>query len=206
LKLLRDLGCFADFTFTTVWDEAQPWMVNTVYEAVDADRAKSYNRGTPLKVGKGTKGDLLIFEGPLIFAPSLNPRWLFFYLDDATIHAAIPATERRVDSWVRANIHVEGRPDWVFIKVEGHGAASDAEIEESLGPHFDRALSYLEKRYNDGINYVLYYVTAREAYNLVRAAAANRQGDPRPYLDWIIPPYVANRSQQHLTHLTGVLP
>ncbi len=88
----------------------------------------------------------------------------------------------------------------------GHGAASDAEIQESLGPHFDRALSYLEKRYNDGVHYVLHYVTAREAYNLVRAAAAHLHGDPRQYLDWIIPPYVADQRPQNLPHLVSVVP
>jgi len=39
---------------------------------------------------------------------------------------------------------------------------------------------------------VLHYITAREAYNLARAAADNKSGDPRQYYDYRIPPYLAN--------------
>ena len=42
-------------------------------------------------------------------------------------------------------------------------------------------------------NNVLHYVTAREMYNLVRAAAAGKTGDPRQYMDWVIPPYESSR-------------
>jgi hypothetical protein len=58
-----------------------------------------------------------------------------------------------------------------------------------LGPELDGALAYMERRYNDGARYVLHYITAREAYNLVRAAAANQSGDPRQYYDYVIPRY-----------------
>jgi hypothetical protein len=35
-------------------------------------------------------------------------------------------------------------------------------------------------------------VTAREAYNLIRAAADGKQGDPRQYFNYAIPPYQAD--------------
>jgi len=35
-------------------------------------------------------------------------------------------------------------------------------------------------------------VTAREAYNLARAAADGKTGDPRQYYDYVIPRYEAN--------------
>jgi hypothetical protein len=191
LKLLRSLGCFADFTFPSIWNHAQPSMVNAIYEAADSDRAKSYDRGERLRAGRPAAGDLLIFTGPLVFSPAMNPRWLFLFLENGDIHSTIPLTRRRVDDWIRANVHVEGRPDWVFVKVTSHGAGSDAEAEETLGRDFDGAISYLEARYNDGSRYVLHYVTAREAYNLARAAAANQRGDPSHYLNWQIAPYLA---------------
>jgi hypothetical protein len=50
----------------------------------------------------------------------------------------------------------------------------------------------MEKTYNDGTHYVLHYVTAREAFNLARAAVDGKQGDPRQYYDYRIPPYAAN--------------
>ena len=54
----------------------------------------------------------------------------------------------------------------------------------------DQALTYMEKTYNDGARYVLHYVTAREAFNLARAAVDGKQGDPRQYYDYLIPPYL----------------
>ncbi|MBU1701410.1 MAG: hypothetical protein KJ970_09520 [Candidatus Eisenbacteria bacterium] len=42
---------------------------------------------------------------------------------------------------------------------------------------------------NDGVNYRLHYVSAREAYNIVCAAEDVLSGNPSQYLDYEIPPY-----------------
>ena len=114
------------------------------------------------------------------------------YKRQAEIHAAVPVTPRRVDAWMRANIHVQGRPEWRFIKIHTHGASTKEDADEILGPELDRALTYMEKAYNDGAHYVLHYVTAREAFNVARAAVDGKQGDPHQYYDYLIPPYAAN--------------
>ena len=62
----------------------------------------------------------------------------------------------------------------------------------ALGDDFDSSLSYLERTYNDGTRYVLHYITAREAYNLARAAAEGATGEPQHYLDAYIGQYQAN--------------
>jgi hypothetical protein len=170
--------------------------VNTILEAIDDDGPKSYDHGIPLRVGRPIDDRALVLvEGPLVLSATLNFRKLFIAIEDGNVHWIDPIDERRVDQWVSANVHVPGRPDWVFIKVHGHGASTDEDIEEWLGGHLERGLSYLESRYNDGVNYVLHYVTAREAYNLARAAAADQTGDPREYMDWVIPPYEASRME-----------
>jgi hypothetical protein len=192
LALLHELGCFADFTFPSLWQVSQPPFVNNLYEATDDDRPKSYDHGVPLRAGVTPVGDLLLFQGPLVVAPVLNPVKLFFLVEDGEIHAAVPVTPQRVDYWMRANIHVTGRPDWRFIKVHTHGAQSAEEAGESLGPHFDAALAYMERTYNDGTHYVLHYVTAREAFNLARAAVDGKRGDPRQYYNYIVGRYVAD--------------
>jgi hypothetical protein len=192
LTLLRELGCFADFTFPALWRDTQPSWVNQIAMARDDGNPKSYDRSYPLRVGQYVDGDLLLFQGPLQIYPAWDLRRLFWRVEDGDIHPTVPVDERRVDLWLRANIHVAGRPDWVFIKVHGHGASSDADAGEFLGSNFDRALSHLERRYNDGNSYVLHYVTAREAYNLVRAAEAGMTGKPSKYYDYIVKPYVAN--------------
>jgi hypothetical protein len=47
--------------------------------------------------------------------------------------------------------------------------------------------SHLEQKYNDGKHYLLHYVTAREAYNIVRAAEDGHSGDPNQYRDYLVP-------------------
>jgi hypothetical protein len=187
LRLLHDLGCFADFTFPSVHSSAQPPVVNRIYMAKDDSNAKSYARALPLDA----PGDLTIFEGPLIIAPAWTVRRLFLDVDDGNIHAAIPPSPTRVDRWVSANVHVPERPDWIFVKVFGHTVQSAGDMDSALGAPMDEALAYLEHRYNDGTKYLLHYVTAREAYNLVRAAAAGSAGNPDAYLDATINRYVA---------------
>ena len=192
LKLLKELGCYGDFTFPSVYDWAQPPLVNRIYAAKDDDHPKSYSEARPL-TELDRSATLMIFEGPVIFWPSLNIKHLFFDLDDGDIHAAVPATPRRADSWVHANVHVPERPDWVFIKLFAHGISTPEDEEAVLGPAFDRTLSYLERQYNDGRQYRLRYITAREAYNLARAAAFGATGDPDAYLNAPIAPYVAGQ-------------
>ncbi|HUR33053.1 MAG TPA: hypothetical protein VM032_04610 [Vicinamibacterales bacterium] len=192
IALLRDLGAFADFTFPSIYQDSQPPVVNQIYAARDDERPKSYDRPLPLSALRTGEADLMIFEGPLAFVPTLNARRLFLELDNGDVHASMPASSRRVDTWVRANIHVPQRPEWVFIKMFGHGAESADDIEAVTGGAFDEMLSYLEDQYNDGRRYVLHYVTAREAYNVAMAAADGRTGDPTAYLDYEVKPYVAS--------------
>jgi hypothetical protein len=194
LKVLHDLGCFADFSLPAVYNDAQPDIVNAIYAAKDDDRPKSYNRRLPLGMLTDGSADLMIFQGPLVFAPALNIRRLFLALDDGDIHAAMPASPDRVEHWLRADVHVPERPDWVFIKLWAHGISSAGDEEATLGPDFDRTLTYLEQRYNDGARYALHYVTAREAYNLAMAAARGETGPPEQYLNADVKPYVASGS------------
>ncbi len=192
LRLLREFGCFADFTFPAVYHRAQPPFVNNIYAARDDDSPRSYRFRLPLSDLRNGKADLMIFQGPLVIAPTLSLRRLFLEVDDGDIHPAIPANPTRVRRWINANVHVPGRPDWVFVKVFGHSVSTPGDTEEALGPHFDSALTELERHYNDGRRYVLHYVTAREAYNLAMAAASGATGDPQKYYDSEIKPYVAS--------------
>ena len=40
--------------------------------------------------------------------------------------------------------------------------------------------------FNDGTNFRLHYVTAREMYNIIKAAEAGKSGDPSAYRDFQI--------------------
>jgi hypothetical protein len=54
-------------------------------------------------------------------------------------------------------------------------------MDALLGPAMDETLSYLETAYNDGVRYCLHYVTAREMYNIIKAAEAGASGNPAVY-------------------------
>jgi hypothetical protein len=188
LRLIHELGGFADFTFPSLYWNSQPEVVNRLFMAIDDPGPKSYARALP----PDAPGDLLIFEGPLVLSPSLSLRHLFVDVDDGNLHGSIPPSPERVDRWIWANVHVSDRPDWVFVKVFTHGAQTPEDIDAIVGPAMDRSLDHLEHRYNDGSQYVLHYVTAREAYNLVRAAASGASGAPEMYMNAVVKPYVAD--------------
>lgn len=200
LAVLRDAGCYADFTFPA-WGRMQPRRTNSIYYAEDdRDRPKSYNDGVPVMAGWPATGDLMIFEGPgqLSGIPASLARipgaawlvdriWLTCAMD-----AHLPPWSRRVDRWVEAAVGVQGRPEWVFVKVHSHGAR-----HANYRAYFDGGLaalhSQLRTRYNDGSEWRLHYATAREAYNIVKAAEAGRSGDPEEFRDFELPPYQNTR-------------
>ena len=185
ITLLRRLGCYADFTHPS-WGPMHPRIVNRLYYATDDPlRPKSYDRGAVMYRGTPASGDLLIFEGPSVV------RWRGWRptYDHGDVTMADRPTPERLDAWIRTGIHVGGRPDWVFVKVFTHGAVA-RDHDAVLGDWADQMYRYLEQHYNDGTRYVLHYVTAREAYNIAKAAEAGAQGDPNLYRDFLIPPYV----------------
>jgi len=188
LVVLRETGCYADFTFPSAPSDTQPRTVNSIYYATDdPDRPKSHDRGVPMRVGGSPQGDLLIFQGPL--APNWRRRRMGIWprIENADIAPSVVPIEERVDLWVREHIHVRGRPEWIFVKVHTHGAI-ERNADHLFGGELERLWTCLEERYNDGVRFKLHYVTAREAYNIARAAEAGREGDPSLYRDFVIPP------------------
>jgi hypothetical protein len=205
LRLLANGGCFADYTFPALWHASQPSHVNQLRFVIDTKAAKSYEQGQVVSVGaRRPPGALALFPGPLSIAYGGLP-WLFRF-EDAHIRAGVPATPPRVDQWVKTAVHVLGRPEWVFIKLWGHGAASDAEVDDILNGSFEQTLAYLELNYNDGRRYVLHYVTAREAYNVAMAAAAGMSGSPSCFYDWEVAPYVASARAPRTVSAIGCTP
>jgi hypothetical protein len=98
-----------------------------------------------------------------------------------------------VDLWVRQHIHVQGRPEWIFVKIHTHGT-QEPDMETLLGDPMDRMFTYLETAYNDGSRYQLHYVTSREAYNIIKAAEAGKVGNPHLYRDFLLPRPRASRA------------
>jgi hypothetical protein len=186
ITLLAEEGCYADFTFPALWQMTQPRQANSLFYAVDdPQRPKSHDRGVPVRVGGQPQGHLMIIQGPLCLARGRGRRLLG--QEDGDVTAGKSVRPERIDAWVRTAIHVPGRPEWIFVKVHTHGAA-DATLESLLGGGFDALFSDLERRFNDGREFRLHYVSARELFNIVKAAEAGHDGDPSQYRDFVIAP------------------
>ncbi len=187
LIVLREEGCYADFTLPAAPDPCQTSTINRIYYATDdPQQPKSHDCGERVRVGGRAAGDLMIIQGPLGFRWSNRKAGIFPRIENGDVRTSCPPSEERIDAWVRTGIHVQGRPEWIVVKVHTHGT-QERDTDTLLGPLMDAAFGYLESRYNDGREWKLHYVSARETYNIVKAAEAGLDGDPGLYRDHVIP-------------------
>ncbi len=186
LLVLKETGCFADFTFPSAPHPTQPDKINGIYYAKDdPDKPKSHNTGVDVRVGGQEWGDLMLVNGPLMLNWKKLKKGIFPQIENADIRKGMEPTNDRVDLWVNANVHVKGRPEWKFIKVHTHGT-QERDMDVLLGKPADDMFSYLESAYNDGKKYKLHYVNSREMYNMIKAAQDGKDGDPNQYRDYFI--------------------
>ena len=182
LPVLHELGCYADLTFPSAPDVCQPDRVNLIYWPTgDLTRRRSYEGGERARVGTRYDDRLLIITGPLSFAR----KGAGVRIENSAITGGDPPSAARVASWVAQAIHIEGRPEWVFVKVHTHGAIENTAA--SLLGDGGRALHSALAAFNTG-GWKLHYVTAREMYNVARAAMDGMTGDPNAYFDHVIAP------------------
>jgi hypothetical protein len=192
IPLLHDLGCYADFTFPSAPDECQPNIVNQIYwPEGELGRKRAYEQGVRARVGERMRDRLLLIEGPIALAR--RPGTLSVRIESSAVDAGDPPTPARVDTWVAQDIHVEGRPEWVFVKIHTHGAP-EANARTVLGDGGRALHRHLAARYNDGTRWILHYVTAREMYNIAIAAMEGRTGDPDAFRDHDIAPPAAAKA------------
>jgi hypothetical protein len=183
LEILQSRGCYADFTFSTIGTDCQPTTVNRIYYADETPEAKSYETGTRAAVGQRSPAGFMIFEGPLAFD------WIRVRPEYGAVGESEP-TERQIHQWIDADIHVEGRPEWVFVKAYAHGIQTRTIDSGAMA----QTLEHLE-RVCEARGLTLHYMTAREAYNVVKAAEDGQSGNPEAYRDYRIP-RPANRAEK----------
>lgn len=185
LAVLRDTGCYADLTMPAAPSPAQTRTVNEIYYAVGACRGpRAHEYGRRAAVGRAASAaDLLLVQGPLR-ATFRRAKWgVIPRVENSTLDAGFPPTADRFADWLSCGISVEGRPEWVFIKLHAHGAPEDNAAmmlgEATASFHRD-----ILARWNDGVRYRLHYVTAREMVNIVHAAEGGQAGNPGQYRDY----------------------
>ena len=187
LIVLHELGCYADFTLPSAPSETQTKQINSIYYGKDdPELPKSHNTGVEVKVGVEPSGDLMLIQGPLTLNWRSRKWGLIPRIENGDLRRSSPPSAHRVDLWVDCGIHVKGRPEWIFVKVHTHGT-QESDMPVLLGKESDEMFSHLESKYNNGNNYVLHYVSAREMYNIAKAAEAGESGNPSEYRDFYLP-------------------
>ena len=180
LALLRELGCYADFTFPCAPDPCQPAVVNRIYRARD-DGRRAYDRAAPT-VREGER--VLLVQGPLAIARREPHRGRGLRLESGALDAGDPPSRARLRTWIDQFVHLAERPEWTFVKVHTHGA-----IERNAAVLLGEAMADLHRALAAlGPGWRVHYVTAREMYNVARAALDGRNGWPAAFFDYRVPP------------------
>ena len=200
LDILRETGCYADFTLPSAPEPAQTRMINSIYYAVgDATRCRSHDTGTRVGTAKAPANGLMLIQGPLLFDWTHRKRGLLPRVENGCIQGNQPASIGRLPQWLRARVQVPTRPDWFFVKLHTHGAPerNQAVLLGEPMMRFHQALADLARQ---DANFHFHYVTAREMYNLARAAEAGWAGsvaEARDYeLVWNKSPLIV--AERHL--------
>ena len=125
----------------------------------------------------------MIIQGPLYPYLKNGKPWGLRVSGDE-INGQSVVTEDRIDACIKTGISVKGKDNWVVVKMHTHGATDAKGV---LGKEMDDIFTHLEASYNDGKNYKLHYVTARELYNIIKSVEANEEcSDPELYRNYKI--------------------
>lgn len=186
VQILKDRGCYADFTYPALFSEAQPPIINSIHYCNQLTENSCYFNGRLSESGrKEAEDEFMIFQGPMtINWKDWRHKWHPTIEDGDINYTKTHSDPKRIDAWVRQGIHVKGKPEWQFVKVFCHGAQDHESVVSSIT---DDLFSYLETTYNDGNQYRLHYISTREAYNIVKAAESGKTGNPNLYRDYLIP-------------------
>lgn len=169
ITLLRETGCYADFTLPSAPAGGQTRKINSIYFADDDPlRPKSHDTGRDVVFGDRGSGDLLLIQGALTLNWKNRKMGILPKIENSDVHMTSPFTRDRVRLWLSQRISVRGREDTVFIKVHTHGL-KPAPNEYLLGGGTSSGFDILESEFNDGEKFRLYYVNAREMANVVMA-------------------------------------
>lgn len=170
IALLRDLGCYADFTMPSLPSPTQGRVVNQIYWCTSNhdNRPRSFDSGIEATVGGGTRGDLLMITGPvgLRWGDQWRPR-----LETGEIAGYDLPTVSRARRWFDLAPAIG---EDLFLKLHAHGAN-----ERNLGPLLNGGLAGLfrllaEEADRRGIE--IHWVTAFQMYQA--ADALMRIGKP----------------------------
>jgi hypothetical protein len=184
MQILAESGCYADLTLPSAPDRSQVPRINAIYQCgLPLDERTPHRKGPALKVGDIPKLPI-IFSGPLIC--DFN-RWRYGLplprFDNGVLSHKYPLGLERLKHWRSANIGVQGRPDWIFIKLFCHGFLPGDE-PVVIGEDFIKFFGNVVELGEQSKRFKVHFATAREAFNMIMAALDGRDGEPGLYRDY----------------------
>ena len=184
IEILADTGCYADFTMpSAAFHPAQIAKVNSLYEcALPLDARAPHRKGRDLHLNRPLEKFPIIVQGPLLLDFDKHARNHVGRFENAALTGANPPSMRRLQRWKQAAISVQGRPDWIFIKLHCH--SMDATQEDAvMGGAMQRFLADLVEGAAERRE-IIHFVTAREMTNIMWAACDGREGNPGEYRNY----------------------
>jgi hypothetical protein len=185
IQILAETGCYADFTLPSAPDPAQTRKINALYECGrPLNKRAPHRRGHDLTIGRRPAVFPLIIQGPLLLTFGKEKgHWLRPRIENSGLLDGCSPTMERLRLWRKACVTVRGRPDWLFIKLHCHGM--DARDERvMLGEPMQKFLRDLIEGSDEGKQYHVHFVTAREMVNIALAACDGHEGNPGDYRDY----------------------
>ncbi len=185
IQILAETGCYVDMTLPSAPEQAQVPMLNQIYEiGLPLNEAVPHRKGKKVEVGGKSPLLPLIFTGPLVF--NWTRKFKGFPLpriDDGALAGNQVSDMSRLRRWMGANVTVQGRSNWVFIKLYCHGFF-DEDQSACIGEDAKRFFGEIIENGEKTGDYKVHFATAREAFNMVSAAIDRKNGSPNQYRDY----------------------
>jgi hypothetical protein len=184
MEILAGTGCYADLTLpAAAFHRAQIAKINSLYECtLPFNQRAPHRKGRDLRQGTPLRIFPMMIQGPLMLDFDRSSRSGFGRFETAALTDANPPSMRRLQLWKQAAISVQGRPDWLFIKIHCHSMYPNHR-SAVLGDAMQCFLSELSAGAAERQE-TLHFVTAREMANIIWAATDGREGDPDQYRDY----------------------
>lgn len=184
MRILAETGCYADFTLPAP-GTAHSGKINAIYECLlPLGERAPHRSGRRLQVGRVPETFPMIVQGPLGIDFLRRRRgWPAPGIEAGELSGANPPSMRRLGLWRDAAISVQGRSDWIFIKLHCHGMMARDE-PAMFGASIRQFLRELVDGPGNGIEYQVHFVTTREMVNVALAACAGLRGNPGEYREY----------------------
>jgi hypothetical protein len=169
ITLLRDLGCYADYTMPAAPDPSQGGPVNRIFQVTDdPSRPRSHDRGVPVVPGAAAGGDLTLIPGPLALDFTGRRPWKPRTETGELAHHHRMA-RHRARLWID---HAPRLGADVFVKLFAHGA-QEQNADALLGGDLDRLCEDMAAECRErGLRLV--FASAWQMWRAVEAARERR--------------------------------